>query len=111
MFLGDKEWTIFGTTEPGPQPWGAGGEIALWASNDQGATWTKRRQITRDSKLNHSYVRRPLHGKDPFYVFWADGNPNQPSESHLYFGNSTGERYWQLPYEMNGEFATPVQIK
>jgi hypothetical protein len=111
LFIGDNEWTILGPTETGPQPYGTGGEVALWVSSDEGKTWSKRRQVTHNSEFNHAYVRRPLNAKDPFYVFWADGNPDKLSVSRLYFGNSTGDRYWQLPYDMSGEFATPVEKK
>lgn len=107
LFLRENEWTIIGPTEPGPQPYGTGGEIALWSSLDEGKSWTKKRQVTRNSRHNHAYVRRPLRARDPFYVFWADGDPGGFSESHLYFGNSDGSQYWRLPYEMKAEFATP----
>ena len=107
LFLGKDEWTIIGPTETGPQPYGTGGEIAVWKSTDKGKTWKKTRQVTRDSEYNHAYVRRPLDATDPFYVFWADGDPRQVSRSHLYFGTSDGTKYWQLPYDMEGEFATP----
>lgn len=107
LFLGDREWTIIGPTEPGPQPYGTGGEIALWSSADEGKTWTKKRQVTRNSRYNHAYVRRPLQARDPFSVFWADGDPGEFSESRLYFGNSDGTQHWRLPYQMNDDFATP----
>ena len=111
LFLGENEWTIIGPTETGPQPYGTGGEVALWSSKDQGRTWTKERQVTSNSQYNHAYVRRPLKARDPFYVFWADGDPRELSPSRLYFGNSTGTKHWQLPYDMEGEFATPVLIE
>lgn len=110
LHVTDQEWMIIGPTEKGPQPYGTGGEIALWFSRDEGKTWTRRKQVTRHSPFNHTYVRRPLNARDPFCVFWADGDPNQPSVSHLYFGNSTGH-YWQLPYDMEGEVATPISIE
>jgi hypothetical protein len=110
LFLGNKEWTIIGPTEVGPQPFGTGGEVAVWASKDEGKTWSKKRQVTRNSEFNHAYVRRPINAKDPFYVFWADGNPDKLSISHLYFCNSDGTRAWRLPYDMTGEFATPEPV-
>ncbi|HWH71428.1 MAG TPA: hypothetical protein VNT26_18780, partial [Candidatus Sulfotelmatobacter sp.] len=86
-------------------------EIALWASSDEGKSWTKKRQVTRQSEFNHGYVRRSLNGKDPFAIFWADGDPNKLSVSRLYFGDSKGERFWQLPCDMTGEFASPVEVR
>lgn len=111
LFIGEEEWTIIGPTETGPQPYGTGGEIAVWSSRDQGRTWRKARDVTERSEFNHMYVRRPVNAKDPFYVFWADGNPDEPSRSRLYFGNSSGTRYWALPWEMEGESAAPKLMK
>jgi hypothetical protein len=71
-------------------------------SRDEGKTWAKERQITAGSSRNHA--RRPLHAKDPYYAFWAYGDPTRFSESHLYFGDSRGN-YRALPYEMTGDFA------
>ena len=73
-------------------------------SRDEGKTWAKERQSTAGSSRNHA--RRPLHAKDPYYAFWAYGDPTRFSESHLYFGDSRG-RYWALPYDMKEEFAVP----
>jgi len=49
-------------------------------------------------------------GVDPFAVFWADGNPNQPSECRLYFSTREGDRFWQLPYDMPGETGKPLEM-
>jgi hypothetical protein len=105
LWVTDADWRIIAPTEAGPQAPGAGGEIALWISRDQGESWSKDRQITSGSPFNHNYVRRPLLAKDPFFAFWADGNPNQPSESRLFFCDSTGTRIHQLPYQMGGDSA------
>jgi hypothetical protein len=51
-----------------------------------------------------------VHGKEPFQYFWADGNPDTFSKSHLYFGNKKG-KFWQLPYEMNTENSKPIKRK
>lgn len=90
--------------------WGAGGELELWTSGDQGVTWTKARAVTEASSRTHDYVRKPLDGRGRFATFWADGNPAAMSESHLYFGNAEGTRYWELPYEMTGSTARPVEV-
>jgi hypothetical protein len=111
LLTGEGDWKVIGPTEPGPQPNGTGGDLALWVSADQGRTWTKKRTVTHGSELNHSYVRRPVGAKDPFALFWADGDPNKQSPSQLYFGTSNGERYWQLPYGMSGTWATPREMR
>jgi len=103
----DGTWRIIAPTEPGPQRHGTGGEMALWISSDDGETWTKERDITRNSPLNHAYARRPVNAHADFYAFWADGNPDEFSESRLYFTNRTGDRVWELPYAMTDDFAAP----
>lgn len=90
--------------------WGAGGEMEMWTSTDQGLTWTKNRAVTENSPRNHDYVRKSLNGHGRFVTFWADGNPAAFSESHLYFGNADGTRYWELPYDMTMPTAKPVEV-
>jgi hypothetical protein len=102
-----RPWRIVGPTEPGPDRHGTGGEIALWESIDQGATWEKVRDITVGSLRNHGYARRPVNAHPDFYAFWADGNPAQLSESRLYFTNREGDTVSELPVHMNGRFAEP----
>jgi hypothetical protein len=96
----------------GPQPWGAGGEMVLWSSRDEGKTWTRKQTLTRRSEFNHSYARRPLNARDPFFAFWADGNPNQLSPSRLYFGDSSGTHVWRLPYTFpeGADWAAPEAV-
>ena len=111
LWVAGDEWRVIAPTLPGPQPWGGGGDMCLWTSRDAGKTWTMKKQITRDSPLNHNYARRPRNAHDPFYAFWADGNPNEFSESRLYFCDSTGEHVWQLPYDMTEETAAPQLLR
>ena len=111
LYITDDEWRIIAPTEPGPQHWGTGGEIAFWVSRDEGRTWTKERQVTQDSEFNHTYARRPLNARDPFFSFWADGHADALSKSRLYFGNADGTKYWKLPYDMDGDFAEPIPMK
>jgi len=86
LYLEDDEcWRIVAPTEPGPQPFNTGGEVAVWESRDQGRTWAKAKQLTTNSRYNHTYVRRPVNPHPDFYAIWADGNPREPSESRLYF--------------------------
>ena len=70
----DGAWRIIGPTETGPQPYNSGGEMAVWVSPDQGATWRRERIVTRDSPYNHSYARKPVNAHPDFYAFWADGH-------------------------------------
>jgi hypothetical protein len=111
LYIEKNLWRIVGPTEPGPQKYGAGGEMALWESHNEGATWKKVRNLTHNSQLNHSYARRPLNANPDFYAFWADGNADKLSESRLYFTNRKGNKTWMLPYEMKEEFAKPILVR
>ena len=110
LFVSDDEWLVVGPSTDSPQKWGAGGEVAMWRSTDRGQSWKMAKQLTKDSDRNHNYVRRVIGGKDPFFYFWADGNPDKLSESHLYFGDSKG-RVWRLPYQMDKEEMKPKRVK
>jgi len=101
---------IVGPTENGPQVYGTGGEVAMWLSGDLGATWMKTRDVTTASQYNHSYVRRPRNVRDPFYAYWADGNPLAKSESRLYFCDRSGVHVWRLPTLMSGDSARPERV-
>jgi len=107
LWLERDDWRVIAPTLAGPQPGGGGGEMCLWLSTDRGRTWALKQQITHNSALNHNYARRPLNARDPFYAFWADGDPTKLSESRLYFGDSTGQHVWRLPPAMAGDFAKP----
>ncbi|HYE98024.1 MAG TPA: BNR-4 repeat-containing protein [Planctomycetota bacterium] len=95
LSLDGGRWRLLATTEPGPQPWGTGGDIAVWESADAGATWAKKKVLTSNSRFNHHYPRRPVDAHPDVQAIWADGNPLEPSESSLYV--SDGERVWRLP--------------
>ena len=88
--------------------WGQGGEIEAWETTDKGATWKKVADTTSNSPRNHGYVRRVMNGKDPFSLFWSDGNPDKNGSSHLFFGNLAGTKVWELPYDMEEDSAKPV---
>jgi hypothetical protein len=105
----DGTWRIIGPTEQGPQPFNPGGEVAMWASKDRGATWAKAGQLTGGSPFNHTYVRHPVNAHDGFYAFWADGHGREPSASSLYFCTKAGEVY-RLPGRMTEEFAVPERV-
>ena len=106
----DGTWRIIGPTESGPQLYNTGGEIAAWSSNDKGRTWTKVRQITRNSPYNHSYVRRPVNAHPDFYAFWADGHAREMSPSRLYFCDRTGQKVFRLPTHMTTDTQPPECI-
>jgi len=118
IFVEGSRWRVVGPTgapsvDPEDEPlrfWGQGGEVEVWISDDEAASWTKAHETTRDSERNHGYVRRTFNGADRFTTFWADGNPDAKTESHLYFGNREGTRYWKLPYRMSADTATPVEV-
>ncbi|HIJ73576.1 MAG TPA: hypothetical protein HPP83_05675, partial [Candidatus Hydrogenedentes bacterium] len=103
-------WRVIAPTETGPQPYNPGGEIAVWVSDDRGQSWSKIRQLTRESPFNHTYVRRPLNAQPGFYALWADGHARRPSESRLYFADKQGARVRRLPYEMDEAYAVPDTI-
>jgi hypothetical protein len=98
---------VIAPTDLGPQPYNPGGEMVLWTSQDEGQSWTRVKQLTRNSPRNHTYARRPLNAHPDFYALWADGHGREPSESFLYFANQRGDHVWRLPQKMNTEFAKP----
>jgi hypothetical protein len=81
----------------------------MWVSNDQGATWSKRKQLTAASQRNHTYVRSVRNGHPDFVSIWADGHGRQPSESSLFFADADGNVF-RLPRQM-GNTAAPVALK
>lgn len=99
LYIEQGVWRVIAPIAVGPQHWGTGGEMALWESRDGGRTWEEKRRITTNSPRNHSYARRPLRAADPFYAFWADGDPDAFSPSHLHFCDSRGVAH-TLPYVM-----------
>ncbi len=106
----DGTWRVIGPTEPGPQHWGSGGEVAMWLSRDDGASWRKVRQLTSGSAYNHDYVRRPVNAHADFYGFWCDGDPDAFSPCRLYFTDQAGARVYRLPAEISGETALPELV-
>ncbi|WP_066628288.1 BNR-4 repeat-containing protein [Labilibacter marinus] len=106
-FDDDGTYRIVAPTEPGPQEWGTGGEIAIWESDNQGANWISLGTITENSVRNHTYARRPVNTNADFYAFWADGNTDAFSRSYLYFSNKYGDVY-QMPYSFSDDFIDPI---
>ncbi|WP_269523120.1 BNR-4 repeat-containing protein [Coraliomargarita parva] len=110
LYVEGDLWRVIAPTDPGKDHYGTGGEISIWESRDQGAHWLCVCKVTEDSEMNHGYVRRPLGAKDPFYAFWADGNPRELSSSRLYFCDSSGELVFELPYDMEGNTCQPQRV-
>ncbi|WP_372648108.1 BNR-4 repeat-containing protein [Draconibacterium sp.] len=109
LFIQGNTWKVIGPTEPGPQKWGVGGELAVWVSDDSGQTWAIERQLTENSVMSHSYVRKPVNYKAPFCYFWADGHSHEFSKSEIYFGDFDGN-IWKLPYQMKDDYEKPVKV-
>ena len=105
-----KELYLVAPTAIGSQKWGVGGELQVWKSHDSGAHWVKEKNLTQNSQMNHSYVRKSENFKAPFVFFWAYGDAHKFSKSELFFGNLKGE-IWKLPYNMEKESELPQQIK
>lgn len=103
----DGVWRVIAPTEPGPQAGNPGGEMVVWTSRDEGGTWTKAKQLTRNSARNHTYARRPLNAHPGFYALWADGHGREPSQSVLHFTDRDGRHVWRLPAKMDGDQAKP----
>jgi len=109
IYIKGNRWTVIGPTQPGPQYWGTGGEMAIWESNDAGDTWHMRTQLTSNSRYNHSYARRPVNAHKDFYAFWADGHADSLSRSTFYFSTKRGTVF-QLPYSMDLPFIKPQKL-
>ncbi|MCE7059740.1 BNR-4 repeat-containing protein [Dyadobacter sp. CY343] len=105
-----KVMKVVGPTVDGPQAYNPGGEVAMWLTENGGRTWKKEKQLTQNSEMNHSYVRRPSHEQPDFYGIWADGNGRKPSESNLYFTNRNGDVY-RLPRSSSEDMITPELVK
>jgi len=104
-------WRVIAPTAPGPQPFGTGGDMVMWISKDQGATWKKVKQLTHAKELNHTYARKPIGARPEFYAIWADGDTRKPSTSSLYFTDREGSKVWRLPVKMTGDTAKPEVVK
>lgn len=107
----DGTWRLIAPTDPGPQPFGTGGEIVMWTSHDQGANWNRAKTLTSESAYNHTYVRRPLNAHPEFYGLWADGSAWEPSPSSLYFTDRDGSHVWRLPEVIEGDRARPEVVR
>lgn len=105
-----NDWRLIAPTEPGPQAYNPGGEVAMWSSVDRGETWKRQKQLTLDSQHNHTYVRLVRDAHPEFVSIWADGHGRQPSESKLYFSDAQGNVF-QLPQQMEQAWAAPIKVE
>ena len=105
----DGTWRIIAPTEPGPQPYNPGGEMAMWVNTDQGGSWNRTKQLTENSERNHTYARSPVNAHPDFYSLWADGNARRASKSCLYYSDRDGNVF-QLPESMEGDTAKPIAL-
>jgi hypothetical protein len=110
IWIEPNQWKIIGPTEPGPQAYNPGGEIAMLISRDHGETWQKLKQLTAGSQFNHGYCRRPVNANPEFYSLWADGHGRHKSDSRLYFTDREGTHVWRLPTNMTSDAAKPKVI-
>ena len=106
----DDDWRVIGPTADGPQAYNPGGEVVMWQSRDQGATWTEQRQLTHDSPKNHTYVRRVLNAHPDFIAIWADGHGRKPSDSRYISPMPTAmcsccPRRWTVKRSQQNRFA------
>jgi len=107
----DGLWRVIAPTEPGPQPFGTGGDMVMWTSADRGESWTRVKQLTADKARNHTYARRPVDAHPDFYAFWADGDARAKSESSLYFVDRLGTRVRRLPTAMSADAQEPEAVE
>jgi hypothetical protein len=83
--------------------------MAMWISNDRGATWERTGPLTNNSPFNHTYARQPVNAHADFYALWADGHGRRPSPSSIYFCDKAGRTY-RLPRLMTAEFMKPERL-
>lgn len=110
LYIDDGTWRLIAPTEPGPQLYNTGGEMAMWLSKDLGRSWTKTVQMTAGSRHNHTYARAPVNAHPDFYAIWSDGHARQPSDCSLYFCTREGAVF-VLPREMAEDHAKPRLLK
>jgi hypothetical protein len=111
IYISGNEWEIIAPTSPGAFPDLTGGDIDVWSSSDEGATWRKTGTLTTGSKTNNTYPRRPLNANKEFFAYWTDGDAKKLSKSHIYFTNNLFNKVWILPYSMKNDFAKPVRVR
>ncbi len=102
LYFDKNTWRIIAPTGNSPFQFNTGGEMELWELSDKSSSWKQRKTLTKSSKFNHAYPRKPINYHAGFYAFWADGHARQPSTSNLYFSNKQGDVF-KLPYQFSEE--------
>ena len=97
LHIDGNRWTVVAPTIVGPQRYSAGGEIALWISNDNGYSWNIEKMMTTNSQMNHNYVRRIVNAREDFSFIWSAGNSLKASKTSLYYSNLKGDRVIKMP--------------
>lgn len=110
LHLDGDVWRVIGPTEDGPRPYGPGGEVALWRSDDAGASWRLDRQLTKGSEVNHTYVRPVENSHPDVAALWSDGDTDRFSQSFLYICDRDGRNVRRLPPCMTGPHAQPEEL-
>lgn len=110
LHISGNRWFVVAPTGAGPQKYQTGGEVVIWERVKKSSSWKMNREVTKNSETNNSYVRKPLDARNPFFVFWADGDPTGFSKSFLYFSDSKGRKVYQLPYDMNEDITRPIKL-
>ena len=105
----DGTWRVIAPTAPGPQPFGTGGEMVSWVSEDEGETWKVAAQLTSGSRYNHTYARKPVNADPGFYALWADGSAWEPTPSALYYATKDG-KVFRLPEQMINASEAPIPV-
>lgn len=98
LYYINGQWRLLAPTGNVPFAYNTGGEVQLWKYATKKAKWELSNSLTKNSKTNHSYPRKPINYQADFQAFWADGNPRNASKSFFYISNNKGEVF-QLPYQ------------
>ena len=98
---------LYFSTSPDGRTWTPDRKFAGMGGHYQTSHQIGKRVITAFNMHPGGNVDKRMNPHPDFYAFWADGNPDKFSKSVLYFANRAGDRVWQLPYDMEGDFAEP----
>ena len=109
-YVNQGKIVVLGPMFEGPQPYNPGGEMGLIESDDDGKTWIVPKQLTCNSKYNHTYARKPVNVHPEFFSFWADGNPREVSASRLYYYDYKMNQVYKLPGRMESKTQPAIKL-